>query len=246
MCGTAIALGAATLGSSIIGSRSSRSAGNRQADAAILGAEIEAEARREEIDLRREIYDDTTRRFGPWEREGRNAFNAYLSELGIGTGPRGYRGYQASPMAQYLLEEGTSAIEAGAAGAGGLFSGATLEALEANRANTIQFDRNNYMDRLLGVAGIGQASAAQTAAAGDSFAAGAGQAIAGAGAAMGAGHRGAGNAAAMGSLGSAQAWQSGISDMAGIYGYMQNPMMAYSAGTMAPSASNPAFFSGLY
>lgn len=126
-----------------------------------------------------------------------------------------YGGYETSPMAQYLLSKGTESIEGGASARGGLYSGATLEALENNRRNVITADTGDYYNRLFSVAGMGTNAAGNMGSAGQNYAANAGNAM-----------MQAGNAQAQGYQNMAQSVQGGISDMAGIYGYFNNNPMA--------------------
>lgn len=151
------------------------------------------------------------------------------------TGGMEYDGYTETPMARYLLEKGVDSIDASAASRGNLFSGATLQALEDNRREVITADTDKYFARLAGITDMGLGAAGNQASAGSNFASGASQTM-----------MQAGQARAQGTLGAASAWQTGISDIAGTYGYFQgtNPMAAYTAPTMASSPrpmANPRF-----
>lgn len=149
------------------------------------------------------------------------------------TGGTEYGGYTETPMARYLLEKGVDSIDASAASRGNLFSGATLQALEDNRREVITADTDKYFARLAGITDMGLGAAGNQASAGENFASGASQTM-----------MQAGQARAGGIAGAGQAWQTGISDLAGIYGYMQNPMAAYTSPTMATSPrpmANPRF-----
>lgn len=143
------------------------------------------------------------------------------------TGGTTYGGYSASPMAKYLMETGVDTIEGSRAAAGGLYSGATLKAMEDNRRTVVQSDTGDYYARLMQLAGMGQAGASNQAAAGQNYANSAGQ--------IG---MNAANQRAQNTINTGNAIAGGIGDMAGIYGYFSNPMAAY--GTSA----NPAMFGG--
>jgi hypothetical protein len=146
------------------------------------------------------------------------------------TGGREYEGYSASPMAKYLMEEGVDSIEGSAAAAGGLYSGATLDALEGNRKQIIQADTADYFSKMFGLTNMGMSAAGNQANAGSAYAGNVGNLQMGAAQA-------AGNAKMQG----AAAWNSTLGDMAGIYGYMQgNPMAAYASPTMRPPG-NPYY-----
>lgn len=133
----------------------------------------------------------------PYADAGVNALGAFMSELGLGTAPEGYGGYSESPMARYLLEKGTDAIDASAAMRGGLYSGATLSALDRQRHDIVATDFGDYLNRLGGMTASGQNAAA------------------------GRGNVAMGTAAGVGNAyqNAANAISGGISDMAGIYGY---------------------------
>lgn len=148
------------------------------------------------------------------------------------TGGQEYQGYSQSPMAKYLMQEGVDSIEGSSAAAGNLFSGATLEALEANRKQVVQADTADYFNRLLGVSNMGMAAAGNQAGAGQAYANNAGNLQMQAA-------QNSGNAR----MASAQAFNSTLGDMAGIYGYFggqSNPMAAYASPTMRPQP-NPFY-----
>jgi hypothetical protein len=142
------------------------------------------------------------------------------------TAGREYGGYTESPMFRYMMETGTDNIQGSAAARGGLFSGATLQALEDNRRELVSADTGEYFARLAGLTSMGLGAAGNQASAGAGFADSASQTM-----------MAAGNARAQGRLGAAQSWQTGISDLAGSAGYFgwgtkTNPMAAYSAPTL--------------
>jgi hypothetical protein len=137
-------------------------------------------------------------------------------------GGRQYEGYSMSPMAKYLMQEGMEGIEGGAAASGGLFSGATLEALEGNRRQVVQADTSDYMSRLLGLTNMGMGAAGNQASAGQNYANNVGNLA-----------MQAGNAKAQGYMGVGNAISGFMGDAAGIYGYFNNPMQAYASPTMA-------------
>ena len=141
------------------------------------------------------------------------------------TAGREYGGYTESPMFKYMMERGTDSIQGSAAARGGLFSGATLQALEDNRRELVSADTGQYFARLAGLTDMGLGAAGNQASAGQNFANNAGNSM-----------MAAGQARANGMLGAAQSWQTGISDVAGAAGYFgwgqSNPMAAYSAPTL--------------
>lgn len=148
------------------------------------------------------------------------------------TAGREYGGYTESPMFRYMMEKGTDSIQGSAAARGGLFSGATLQALEDNRRELVSADTGQYFARLAGLTDMGLGAAGNQASAGQNFANNAGNSM-----------MAAGQARAQGALGAAQSWQTGISDVAGAYGYFggfgSNPMAAYSAPTLMATSPRP-------
>lgn len=121
-----------------------------------------------------------------------------------------YQGYQLSPNARYLIEEGTSGIEAGAAGRGNLFSGSTVSGLEDMRTRTVAADRDNYMNRLWAGANMGQSAAAGQVASGNVASGQINNAFANQG-----------NAQAAGAIGGFNALMGGVNTGLEIMGYQQ-------------------------
>lgn len=75
-----------------------------------------------------------------------------------------YQGYQPSQWYQHQFNEGLRAIDNSAASRGNLFSGATLKASQRFGTGLASADYQNYLSRLAGGAGMGQAAAANQAA----------------------------------------------------------------------------------
>lgn len=93
--------------------------------------------------------------FGGAAQMGNNALQAYASNLGLGQAPEGYS-LAMSPAAQFQMQQGREMIEGGAAGAGGLYSGATLEALQDRGQGIAAQDFNNQQGQLFNLGGVGQ------------------------------------------------------------------------------------------
>lgn len=191
-------IAAATIGSTLIGAVSANKA-----------AKSQERAGDQQLALNREVFDTTTEKFEPFVAGGTNAFNALLSTQGLGERPEGFEGLSFSPGAQFALEQGRDTIEAGAAGRGNLFSGASLKALETLRGGIATQDRENQLNRLSQLAGFGQASAGQQAIAGQNLSVGGSNALANIG-----------NARAAGAVGVGNAFQSGINNalQLGVFG----------------------------
>lgn len=184
----------------LIGASASRSASRAQVGAA-----------EDQTELAAGIYNDTSQNFAPFLRSGRRGQNALMFELGLGDRPRGYQGYELSPYGNALLDQGVANIDASAARRGQLFSGSTLEALEDTRANIVAGDRDNFLNRLAGVASQGQAAAGQQAGAGQAYVQAGSNALANIG-----------NARAAGAVGTANALTQGINTGLEFYNYQRN------------------------
>ena len=149
------------------------------------------------------------------------------------SGATEYGGYTQSPMAKYLMEEGVDSIQGSAAASGGLFSGASMEALENNRRTVIGADTSDYFSKLFGLTGMGMSAAGNQAQAGGAYANNVGNLQMQAAQAKGQGY-----------VGAANALSGTIGDMAGIYGYFNqqnNPMAAYASPTMTGPKPNPYY-----
>ncbi len=101
-----------------------------------------------------------------------------------------YSTFFKAPGYQFQLEEGQKSLERGAAARGGLLSGAALKASQRYGQGLASQSYENYMNRLSGMAGMGQSSAAQTGQFGAGAAQGIGAAQEAAGAARGSGYIG--------------------------------------------------------
>ena len=205
-----MALGTAT----VLGGLASVAGAGMQASAARDATRAQTDAANRQIDLQREVYDDQTQRFAPFLDAGTNALSAYQSELGLGARPmidgQEYQGISMSPAAQFALGQGVDAIQSSAAARGGLRSGNALQSLEQLRFGMAAQDRDNQLNRLYGLAGMGQSSAGMQAQAGNAYASGASNALANLG-----------DAQAAGSIAQGNAWNQGLGDLAGIVNYQR-------------------------
>lgn len=139
------------------------------------------------------------------------------------TGGQQYGGISMSPGTTFALEQGRDTIEAGAAARSGLNSGATLAGLERLRFGLSAQDRETQLNRLGGLAGMGQSAAAMQAANSANFT----QNATGALGAMG-------NAQAAGAIGVGNSLQAGLQNLAGSWGYQSAQMPQNS---LAPTTS---------
>lgn len=117
------------------------------------------------------------------------------------TGGTEYRGFQATPGYQFQFDQGTAAVNALAGARGGLNSGRTLQDLTTFGQGIANQEYNNYLNRLTGMSGSGQAAAGAQANAATNAAAGVSNALSGIG-----------NAQAAGAIGQANAWTGAINN----------------------------------
>jgi hypothetical protein len=122
-----------------------------------------------------------------------------------------YQGFEASRDFQTGLRGGLDAIDASAAASGMGLSGRTLQAVNKFGTDYTMGYRDNYLNKLAGVAGNGQNAAAQRGNAGANFGAMAGNALGSIG-----------NAQAAGAIGQANAWGNALGDAYGIWNYQRN------------------------
>lgn len=176
----------ATVGGALIGANASKGAAKAQAGAADRATE-----------LQQEQYDAAVARNKPFYEGGLKAYDALLTRLGLSGDPTaaGYGSLtgrltpeqvMAEPGYQFGLSEGQKAIDRQMGANGMRYSGAAIKAAGryANDYATGQFNnafgrlRNMQADeygRIMDIAGVGQASANNTTAAGTRYADMAGQ-----------------------------------------------------------------------
>ena len=171
-------------------------------------ASAQKSAANKDYALKNKIYEETKDRFDPFYQKGTQSLQAVGHALGLNDAPEGYAGLEQSPAAKFALESGIDDVQASAAGAGSLYSGRTLEALERKRFGIAASDRENQLNRLMSLVGMGQAAAGNQAAAGQNFAVGGGQAL-----------QNYGDASAAGIMGANNAFQNGIGNAVGYYNY---------------------------
>jgi len=193
MCFSAI-LG---VGSALLGASSSNKAAKAQESAA-----------RSQLELAQKQYDQSREDAAPYRDAGKSALDAYQYNIGLGDKPEGYEGLQETPNYLYQLGAGRDTIESGAAGRGGLYSGATLGSLERFRQGLTSSEVNTQLNRLSGLAGQGLQATGLTQQAGANNVAAGSQA-----------YGNIGNAQAAGAIGQGNAIQQGISTGLGAYGF---------------------------
>lgn len=229
---------AGAVGSSVIGANAAQSAADTQAGAAQNATQAQLG-----------MFNQVQQNLQPYMGAGSNALNALSNFLGLGTGT-GYDGLARAtapgvagfkydptqdPEAQFMLQQGSSAITNQASALGGVNSGATLKALSDYGQNTAlssyqsEFNNwnttmNNVFSRLLNVANLGQTAAA-----------GVGNAGVATGQSIGNNIIGAGNAQAAGTIGSANALSGGIQSFFNSPGFLNTINSLNQPGTGAPN-----------
>lgn len=182
----------AIVGSALIGSSASRSAGESQAGAA-----------REASALSNEQFQQTRQDQMPWMQAGERALGK-LEGL-VDYTPFSYDEFTKDPGYAFRLKEGQKALDAQAAARGGLISGNALRAATSygqemgsqeytNAFNRYQQERAARLQPLQSLAGVGQTTAANLGAAGAANAGAMGNYLTGGAAAGAAGQVGAANA----------------------------------------------------
>lgn len=170
------------------------------------------------------IYNEQSGFFEPYRESGENALAAYNYEMGMGSRPSDYSGFQETPGFQFQMNQGQQAIDGSAAARGQVFSGATLKAQQQFGQGLANQEYGNYLNRLSGMAGAGQAAAGQQATAAGNMGVSSGNALASIG-----------NAQAAGAIGMGNAVMGGINNLVGLNAYQQaNNAPQYGAPTTSP------------
>jgi len=189
-----------TLAQTLAAQKEAAAIGNAAA-AAALDKQLAAQqaALEQQLGLQRELYNKQVENLSSFKQAGELGQNRLLDILGLSgnTSAPGYgsaaKSFTAADMEQdpgyaFRVAEGQKAIERSTAARGGLQSGAALKAAArygqdmgsqeyANAFNRYQTERSNLLAPLQSLQSIGQASAAQQAAAAGSMAQGSSQAL---------------------------------------------------------------------
>ncbi len=152
--------------SGIVGASASKSAANKQADAA-----------REATDVQLQMFREGQEATAPWREKGKEALNTLAAKIAAGPGK-----FETSPGYEFRLGEGTKAIERSAAAKGGLFSGRVGMELQRYGQGEASKEYNNWLANYYqslapyqSLAGVGQTTAMEGSRAGNAIAANVGQ-----------------------------------------------------------------------
>lgn len=238
------AVATAIVGGAVIGGYSANKAADKQAEAAINAANVQAQSAREAQALQKQMFDIQREGQEPFRQAGLTGQNRLMEYLGLGgnAGAAGYGRYgrdfgmsdfQADPGYAFRLGEGQKALERSAAARGGLISGGALKAATRygqdmgsqeyqNAYNRYQTNRTNQLQPLGNLMSMGQSAASNQGSAAGQYGANAGNMIMGAGNATAGGITGAGNAQAAGYMGMGNTLASGLTAAATGYQNQQN------------------------
>ena len=149
---------AAIVGAAAIGAGASISAADKAAEAQTNAANSAQALEEKKLDL---IRGD----FAPYRDAGSRALGYYEDFLGA-NGPDASASarnmFQTSPGYDFAFDEGMRATEGSAAARGSFQSGGTKKALQDRGMGLANQEYGSYLDRFLGLANMGQNSAAQT------------------------------------------------------------------------------------
>lgn len=210
-------------GAIALGAGASIYSGNKAADAQKKAAATAASAEEKKL---QQIRSD----LAPYRDTGASALSRYADAMGLnGDAARDQfrTDFRTDPGYGFAFDEGMRATEGSAAARGGLLSGGTLKALQRRGQGMADQQYGSYLDRFMGLANMGQNSAAQT-----------GQFASASGARQGQYALDAGAARAGGYLSAAQGVNGAISNGLQLYGYM-NGNRAPAGGAYNPFVDGP-------
>lgn len=128
-------------------------------------ASAQKRAAQQSAALQQQQYQQTRADLAPYRDAGATALGNYSNLLGL-NGKDAYAkslsNYTESPFLAQLIQNTGNAVDASHAAKGGLFSGATAQAIGDRTGQLYLGDFNNYLGRLGGMADNGQNAAAQT------------------------------------------------------------------------------------
>lgn len=175
--------------------------------------------------IQKDQYAQTRSDLSQYRDVGTNALSRYQNLLGM-NGQDAYQSslndYQQSPFLSQLVKDTQRGVDASSAARGGLFSGATAQAIGDRTGQLYLGDYNNYLSRIGGLVDTGQNAASQTGQFGANAAAGRSQAA-----------TAAGNATAGGWINAANGVNNALSQGASLYG-------AYKGGMFNQPAPAPS------
>lgn len=247
---------AATVGVGLVGSMmasdASQSAADTQAQAAGQSSALQAQTTREQLAQQKAMYDQNVTRLQPWVTSGTNASNQLSSLMGDGgalTKNFGSGDLGLDPSYQFRLQQGNQGLAASAAARGGLLTGQGAKDISdynqgaASQEYQAAYNRyvnnqNNLYNRLSGLSSLGENAGAQVGNNGVQVATNMANTAQAGTAAQNAYTNAAAQAQAAGTIGSSNAWTSGLNSTMQNVQYLNNlnsPTSQYAPGTQAPA-----------
>ena len=209
------------------------------AGASVYGANKAASAQKKAANqasqIQKDQYEQTRADLAPYRDTGSNALSQYQSLLGLNgqeKAQQALQGYTQSPYLSQLIKDTQAGVDASSAARGGLFSGATAQAIGNKTGQLYLGDYNNYLSRIGGLVDTGQNAASQTGQFGANAAAGRSNAA-----------MQAGNAQAGGWINAANGVNNALSQGASLYGAYKGGMFnTPSTGVSAPQQAYNVLF----
>jgi hypothetical protein len=252
----AAGIGAAgSIGSGLIGGKSSKNAAKQQA-AAQQQVLSRSDTQQENLS---NLYNLQNSNLAPYLQAGTQGVNSLAAAFAPGgtlaqnfNAPTAAEA-AATPGEQFMLNQGTQAVDRSGAAKGGLNSGSTLEALTQygqglastsyqqaynNALNTFQTNHNNTLSGLLALTGIGQNATGQYDQTAQAYG---GQSLQNLGIQAGA-LTGQGNAQAQGTLGAGQAWTNTLGSLTNIASGNPGNIFGGGVGNVAPIQTSPGTY----
>lgn len=209
----------AIAGAAVVGAGASVVAGNKAAKAQKNAAATQAQIAADQVAEERRQYDQTRADFAPYRETGYKALDTLASLYGVGSktiDPTA--ALEATPGYKFQMEQGLKAIDRSNSARGALASGGADKARIRYAEGIAASNYDTFANRLAALAGVGQSATGSTAAAGEAAVNGIGSARSMAGnAAMAAG-----NASASSYANTANAINSGVTNLASLYLYNQD------------------------
>lgn len=224
----AISLGAAILGSALIGggvaalsgskqASSANKAANVQAKASTDAAQLQAKTADKTLALQKEIFDIQRGDFAPWREVGVPALgkiNALAGMAGPEARQNAMADFRTDPGYEFAFGEGQRALERSAAARGRLLSGRTGKELVRYGTGMADQGYDRFYNRLAELAGVGQRASEGASNAASGYGANAGNTMMTGGNALAQGVLGAGSARASGYIGAGNAWSGAFNGIA--------------------------------
>ena len=149
------------------------------AGASVYGANKAASAQKKAAaqagQIQKDQYEQSRADLTPYRESGSNALSQYQSLLGLNgqeKAQQALQGYTQSPYLSQLVTDTQRGVDASSAARGGLFSGATAQAIGNKTGQLYLGDYNNHLSRIGGLVDTGQNAASQTGQFGANAAAG--------------------------------------------------------------------------